>query len=266
MKPWIQRTVRLLAIIFLMMAADSIASVGTRGGGHPAAAEFASLANRMIAKIDLLSPVIIQSFRIDANRLLESYSRVKLFTVNHALQLDGNSVAAINDPQKMEIYFNENVWSELDEDQKLQLVIHEFLGLTFAEISDLNYSYSSQLLHLIKENSKGDMKVHCRLSSFNHSSPEDFAIIDESMTWVVDRAIASDMIGEFQIHFRLNGPYMRIQLSDLTDSIVIDTNQYVSSTLDFEMSTRAQVTFENKNYDTITLMCEEALSRTPTSK
>src|SRR4051812_44753227 len=100
------------AVIFLLTFLSQLspvgASVGTRGGGNTNAAEFAEMAEYSILKISLLKPVYINSFEIDGSRLKTKFNKTKIYAVSRNLKLNGKPVYAINNPQKLEIYFNEN--------------------------------------------------------------------------------------------------------------------------------------------------------------
>jgi hypothetical protein len=108
-----------------------------------------------------------------------------------------------------------------------------------------------------------DIKVHCRLSAGNQMEPGDDVIVDESMTWVTDGLIAFDTLSDFRIQFQLKNSYLRISVKDKSKRLVIDSNQNISQSLDFETRTSFKTVVSGVTYDTLDLMREEALMRTP---
>jgi hypothetical protein len=246
------------ALLFLTAVCN--ASSGTRGGGNIYAAEFSDIAQKAILKISVLKPVIIEGFEFDAQRMQDTLAKTKIFALKKDLTLDGKSVNAINDPKNLRIEFNQIAWIQLNMEQKKQLVLHELIGLTFPEVSDLNYVYSNSLLQLLYLHAKEDLKIHCRLSARNSSVSEDSAVLDESMSLVQDEKQSTADLADFKIAFYVKDSYMQITLRDKINKTVIDSNQYVGNGIDFETRISYQTNISGKTYDTLDLMCEDALS------
>lgn len=106
------------------------------------------------------------------------------------------------------------------------------------------------------------LKIHCRLSGLNQNASEDFDIIGESMSWVTDEVLIKDSLGNFSVMFLLKNSYLKIGLTNPQDQMVIDINQYVGHSIDFESKIPFKTIIEGKSYDTLSLMCEEALGKT----
>lgn len=152
MKIILSKTTALIAICLCAHTAN--ASVGTRGGGNIAAAQFGDLANSAVIKLTVHAPITINSFVMDLQKLRTTVQKMKVFTVDRPLSLNGKVVQAVNDPQTLEITFNKIAWSKMNLEDRTQLVLHELLGLSFPEISDTGYVYSRRLLELLNINSQ----------------------------------------------------------------------------------------------------------------
>ncbi len=227
------------------------------GGGNIYAAEFSEVARESIVKIFTFKPVFIEGFEIDAERMRDTFSKVKIFAVDQNLTIDGKPVYAINDPQKLHIYFNQVAWAQLRQDQKKQLVLHELIGLTFPEISDLNYFYSSSLLYMLSLNNKDSFKVHCGLNARNQTG---YIVLDRSLTWIHNEVSVSANLADFNLNFFMKDSYVQISLIDKSGKTLFDGRQYAGHGLNFETRINYQTNISGQAYDTLELFCEQPLS------
>ncbi|MEK2690854.1 hypothetical protein [Bdellovibrio sp. GT3] len=76
--------------------------------------------------------------------LRDAISSTKVESTNQKLILNGIPKDAINYPAEKRIIFNSNRWIGFTEDEKLSLVLHEYLGLIGLE--DAKYTYSKLIL------------------------------------------------------------------------------------------------------------------------
>ncbi|MNJ91265.1 hypothetical protein D3C87_89150 [compost metagenome] len=147
---------RMFSIIFVAVLSASFSaqaisgsSSGTRGGGNTAAAEFSSIASEIINDLVQKSVVDVSGFQFDTKRFQVKFMTTKVFVSSLPLTLKGKDVMAINDPAANEVTFYIKDWNKLTATQKRVLVTHELIGLSFPEVIDLNYQYSSAIVKLL---------------------------------------------------------------------------------------------------------------------
>jgi len=245
---------------FKAYAGDS-SGVGHGGGGDSVAAEFAKITDEAIGRISVARPVYVQGFYVDEGRLQSKFDVAKIRSVKGPLLLQGKVVVAINYPVRNEIIIDREKWPTLDGDAKLQLVIHEFLGLTFPEISDANYRYSRELADLVQARRKS-IKMFSRLSAIAENG--DRIAIGESIDWVTNSAKTdpSGMAG-FSLEYSKAESYMTVKLISPSGNPIFQTKQFIQDTIDFESNVDFSFEFEGKKYKQLVLECQEALGRTP---
>jgi len=143
MKKWIL----IIALWTSNFAFASGSSSGTRGGGNMEVAAFYKTGDAVLAALLPLSPVAVASQKLNIPALQNIFKNTKLFARSKTLHLNGAVVDAINDPVNNTIEFSQKRWKELDNEYRVQLVIHEILGL--ARIPDVGYLVSLGAIQVI---------------------------------------------------------------------------------------------------------------------
>jgi hypothetical protein len=140
-----------LIIVSFILANFALANTGTRGGGDAATIEFIALQDQFISQLENLASnegrEKLSSRGIDIDKILRLKNQMKIdsFSINQKkLEIDGKEVSAINYPDARSIEFQLERWDRIDSTTKMQLVIHETLGL--ARIPDSDYKFSQFLL------------------------------------------------------------------------------------------------------------------------
>lgn len=238
--------------------------VGHGGGGDPVAADFAKVAQDAINAMSTLRPVYVVGSHIDESRLQEKFAIASIKSVKGPLVLDGKTVIAINYPDKNEIVIDRSKWPSLGGDDKVQLAIHEFLGLTFPEISDANYQYSRELADRVQALSR-EIKLFARLTAKRvNDSDENGAVLGETINWVgLETKSAPEGLSGFSIEFARSEGYMTIQLVAPNGAKIWQTKQLIQDTMDFNTTINYLIEINGKHYDQLVLELQEALKRTP---
>lgn len=131
----------LLPILALTLAFSS-ASAGPRvvgNGGDAYALQFIIFAQKVL--------LYLQNSNIkglDTLALAKIIESAKVESTTRTLTLDGMTKDAINYPSEQRIVFNRDRWVTLLSEERLALVLHEYLGLLGVE--QANYEYSKLLL------------------------------------------------------------------------------------------------------------------------
>jgi hypothetical protein len=81
---------------------------------------------------------------LDVAALGKAIATAKVESTDKKLQLNGIPKDAINYPSERRIVFNRDRWTSFIEDERLALVLHEYLGLIGLE--DASYTYSKLIL------------------------------------------------------------------------------------------------------------------------
>lgn len=139
----------------LLFLGNSFCLAGTEssgGGGDASVAEFLRLGQKAYDAFFNHQLMTLEGKYFDHRPFKEALATVTLVTTKDSLVLKGKNVTAINYPTENKIILSEPGWQQLDVDTKMQLVIHEFLGLKYRSIfDDSNYVYSRILLEATKQ-------------------------------------------------------------------------------------------------------------------
>lgn len=121
------------------------------GGGNSAEAEFRRFAEQAAEAFFERQVITLMGKDFNHKVFRTSLKNIKLTATDQILVLNGKKVSAINYPQRNEIVFNQKNWMSLQADTKMQLVIHEMLGLKYRGVfDDSDYAYSQLLLVITK--------------------------------------------------------------------------------------------------------------------
>lgn len=130
-------------LIFLTVIWVSLAAyAGPRvigNGGDIYALQFVSYADKVL--LYLRNSNVIG---LDLKALAKVIETAVVESRTEPLKIKGVDKDAINYPSENRIIFNRNRWSSMINDERLALVLHEYLGLLGKE--DVNYAYSKLLL------------------------------------------------------------------------------------------------------------------------
>lgn len=135
-----------------LVLASSLGFVGgesSGGGGNSAAAEFNDIAIWTLNSLSDRGDIEIQGRKIDVHAMSRMIFDSKVQATKEQLILNGIPVHAINYPDQKLIVLNEDNWKSLGQKAKMQLCLHEYWGLTFADHADDNYVISSALADLV---------------------------------------------------------------------------------------------------------------------
>lgn len=120
----------------------SIAGGVDAGGGNADIAEFYTIARTVaIHYKDVYSRT---SLGVKSAELTNLVKKMTVEEVDKKLYLASKLVEAINYPSDMKIEFNSEEWKAKDNFKKVQLVIHEMLGLL--KVPDVNYKVSLDIM------------------------------------------------------------------------------------------------------------------------
>src|SRR3989344_2568555 len=92
---------------------EKVSSTGTRGGGSLAAIAFAKSASLLLDQMKANAPVVLRNFAVDLNRLEAALVAVKIIPERGPVYINGIPFDASNDPETMEIRFNEFAWEAM---------------------------------------------------------------------------------------------------------------------------------------------------------
>ncbi len=118
-------------------------SRGNEGGhgGDPYASEFYILGKICAASLAESNQEILKTLSADGESFLKTVNQSRIVSANSEdMILNGYEVGAINFPSSQIIKVNSKIWKRLNLDQKIQLVLHEYLGLMSIELDTYNIS------------------------------------------------------------------------------------------------------------------------------
>lgn len=136
----------------ILVLASSLGFVGgesSGGGGNSAAAEFNDIAIWTLNSLTDRGEIELQGRKLDIHAMSRMIFDSKVQATKEQLVLNGIPVHAINYPDQKLIVLNQDNWKTLDQKAKVQLCLHEYWGLTFADHADDNYVYSSALADMV---------------------------------------------------------------------------------------------------------------------
>lgn len=131
-----------LICIMTFLVLGQIAHAGPRvigNGGDAYALQFVSFAEKIL--------LYLQSARvegIDVEALGQAIETTKVESTDSVLLLNNIPKDAINYPTEKRIVFNRQRWSALMANEKMALVLHEYLGIL--NIEDASYKFSKMVL------------------------------------------------------------------------------------------------------------------------
>ncbi len=122
------------------------------GGGNGFVAEFRRLGEQAGQAFFEHQSIDLSGRSFDHRVFRSAIKAVALEPTRRKLVLKGQRVSAINYPALNKVIFNVADWAKLDRDAKMQLVIHELLGLRYrGEFDDGSYEHSRVLLDLTRQ-------------------------------------------------------------------------------------------------------------------
>lgn len=152
-----------MKILFLLLVGVSVgfpvataglpvAVAGTEisgGGGNGAVAEFLRLGTDSLHTLANRSDTLELTRNFDPGLAARIFATTRVESTKEDLTLLGQDVTAINYPGENRIVFEEHAWARLDKTGKLQLVLHEIVGLTHRKaVNDGDYRVSKALTEL----------------------------------------------------------------------------------------------------------------------
>lgn len=147
----------LVAILLMSVPCSQAASggaTGVGGGGNMDVAAFYQTAESALQALIPYSPALIAGQSIDFSKLLSTLKTTTVHATTQNLTLNGAKVDAINYPDAGEINFNQVRWESMTSGQKVQLVIHEMIGVS--RLIDQNYQVSSAAIQMLGLSSSYD--------------------------------------------------------------------------------------------------------------
>jgi len=137
------------------------------GGGNGEIAEFYTLVRLMAVAYKVVHSRTALGSR--STQIEPLYKKLKVEQTKEDLLLKGARVEAINYPSQGLIVFNSVAWGMKSQEEKLQLVVHEVLGLL--KVDDPKYEVSSAILLEMRDEDLGKDVLRAsqplRLSSVN---------------------------------------------------------------------------------------------------
>lgn len=128
--------------LILLMGSTAFAGPGDLGGGNAQVAEFYWLSRTFTQAMELYGREIAPD--ISLQDLKSLIADIKVSATTRTLEIDGEQKDAVNSPSTRAVEFNSANWEKRGEQRKLQLVVHEILGLL--RISDLKYEKSNEIV------------------------------------------------------------------------------------------------------------------------
>lgn len=131
-----------LLVFFTLLLLSQNLHAGPRvigNGGDVYALQFVSYANKILLYLQNS-----QVEGLDIKTLSKAIESAKVESTTKDLKLNGMDKDAINYPTQNRIVFNQKRWSSMLNDERLALVLHEYLGLIGKE--DANYQFSKLVL------------------------------------------------------------------------------------------------------------------------
>ncbi|MBX2987738.1 MAG: hypothetical protein KF802_07550 [Bdellovibrionaceae bacterium] len=189
---------KFLLILQLFFASVAFAGGETSGGGgNGFAAEFRRFAQQASQAMFEHQVIQVQGRNFDFRAFRAGVDSAAIVATRDRLVLNGLPVSAINYPLKNTIVFNVDDWAKLSQDSKIQLVIHEFLGLKYSNtINDSDYRWSADLLNLTKTFTVESVALD--MARAGHASGFRMRLIPQR-TKVIHRAPGKDGISSYQV-------------------------------------------------------------------
>ena len=156
----------IIAIAFIANASFAGTEI-SGGGGNGAVAEFKNIG--MKALTVLANRADTQKVMLDFNAMkaLSVFKNTDVQITKKDLTLSGVDVAAINYPDSNQIIFEIASWDKLSDVSKIQLVIHEIIGLTHRNVlDDSNYEASRALTSLVLRSGVENVALNLAIANF----------------------------------------------------------------------------------------------------
>lgn len=134
-------------LVFLTFSNVLYASEGGMdgGGGDSYAIQFMSYGNQIARYLELRPTQ--SNVSLSSTQLRQVVAQTQIQSIEGPLELDGNSVDAINFPDKRKILLRRQSWDLMNLLQKRTLVLHEYLGIL--RIDDARYQVSSGIVSTV---------------------------------------------------------------------------------------------------------------------
>jgi hypothetical protein len=147
-----KRLASLVYLVLLPLQAFSAGRESGGGGGNGFAAEFRRLGAQAEQAFFEHQVINLAGKDFDHHPFRAVLEVLVLEPTQEQLTLEGKKVSSINYPASAKVVFNVDDWAKFDHDAKMQLVIHEILGLKYRnQFDDSRYECSRQLLTLTKK-------------------------------------------------------------------------------------------------------------------
>lgn len=193
-----------ILILFAMICISQTAMAGPRvigNGGDVYALQFITYAEKILL---YLKNSDVKG--LDVKALSKAIETAIVESTEEDLKLKGLNKDAINYPTKNKIIFNRKRWALMLNDERLALVIHEYLGLLGNE--DTNYAYSRLLLKdmtsITRIRRGADSKWvlcqddHLIINTYEHRTGADSRALDLTLIfggWVFQGSIEDEIFG-----------------------------------------------------------------------
>ena len=137
----------LAVILFLVPYTVFAGRESGAGGGNGFEGEMRRYCERFYEAVFEVQSVEVDGKKFDWRPLNEVLRKLHVNSTKKNLVVRNKSVTAINYPRASLIVFNSDAWSKLDSTAKMQLTIHELLGLRYrSSFDDTDFHISSVLL------------------------------------------------------------------------------------------------------------------------
>ncbi len=169
----------IIALFILGLAPLSVQAeggVGTRGGGAATPQAFSNQGWTTYYQLKRSYPKAVPA--IDLEALKQAITDAKIRFVEEKLELEGEPVDAINDPNEKWVKINTGAYAGLSDIKQKRLNLHEYFGV--ARIDDKNYKLSNPLVlalegdpvvRLEDEVERTERTLHWLLVTFRQSPP-----------------------------------------------------------------------------------------------
>jgi len=143
---------RVFILTFILLCGPLCFAIGgesSGGGGNASTGEFQMIAIWALNTLSQRGEININQRTVDVSAMSRLVTQTKIQSTDEKLVLNGMPVSAINYPAEKRIIFNEDTWKSLDQQAKMQLCLHEYWGLAFADHQDDGFIFSSNMVQMI---------------------------------------------------------------------------------------------------------------------
>jgi hypothetical protein len=172
----------LSVLLLILSASQAFANGQDRGGGETEKLKFTIIANKVISIVRENS---LRFPEVDLRKLGAAVGNTKIRITPEDLTLAGESVVAINEPQRGVIHVNRFKWRGLSGNPTMQVTIvaHEYFGIL--GLDDSNGQISSRLAALVGESRTAFFRWSCSavaISEGYHGSGRRLHVLGEGDT------------------------------------------------------------------------------------